>query len=125
MKRCELQFTNTGILLIDGANIRLINYNEIIYFVTDRPYVIIGTEQGERVHIHISMSQIAMSLPSNFCMCSQSSIINLSYVDAYEENQCTFRVHLKGGIVFKVSRRYHNIFKTQILLFKKQVMGRL
>lgn len=117
MKRCELQFTNTGILLIDGANIRLINYKDIIYFVTDRPYVIIGTENKEKIHIHISMSQIVKSLPSNFCMCSQSSIINLSYVDAYEERQHTFWVHLRT-ITVKVSRRYRNILKTQIISFK-------
>ncbi|WP_366936594.1 LytTR family DNA-binding domain-containing protein [Bacteroides sp.] len=119
MKHKGLLFTNEGILLSESLKIRTITYKDIAYFITDRPYVVIGTNKNERIYIQISMSLIAKYVPSCFCICSQSAIINLFYVDAYEEHQQTFRVCLRNACIVKVSRRYHNSLRIQILLFKK------
>ncbi len=124
MKHHDLFFTDEEVLLSDSTKVRMIAYKDIVFFVTDRPYVIIGTEKKERIYVQISMSRIAKCLPSCFCMCSQSVIINLSYVNAYENDQHTFRIYLRNGCIINASRRYHNILKTQIVAFKKMMMNR-
>lgn len=121
MKHHNLLFTNEGILFSDSTKMCTIAYRDIIFFMTDRPYIIVKTEKKEHIHIQISMSQIAKSLPNNFCMCSQSVIVNLSYVNAYEERQHVFWVYLKNACTIKVSRRYRNSFKVQIISFKKMM----
>lgn len=121
MKQENLLFTDEGILLSESSKIRMLAYKDIAYFITDRPYVVIGTNSQERIYIQASMLPIAKSVPSYFCMCSQSAIVNLFHVDAYEERRQTFRVCLKNACIIKVSRRYHNNLRTQIVLFKKKM----
>jgi len=124
MKRYDLFFTDEEVLLSDSTKVRMIAYKDIVFFVTDRPYVIIGTEKKERIYVQTSMSRISKCLPSCFCMCSQSVIINLSYVNAYENSQHTFRIYLRNGCIINASRRFHNILKTQIVSFKKMMINR-
>lgn len=49
MKRHDLFFTDEEVLLSDSTKVRMIAYKDIVFFVTDRPYVIIGTEKKERI----------------------------------------------------------------------------
>jgi hypothetical protein len=89
----------------DG-NIELIPYRDIMYLTYDRPYTLLvymEREKKKKIFLQVSLRSIERSLPAVFFRCSQSSILNLCYLQEYRhpEKQAV----MEDGMTVSVSRR--------------------
>lgn len=115
----DINFTPNSVTLYERTKITVIKYEDIVYFATDRPYLVVFTLKNQTIYMQISLSKIISMLPDYFCLCSQSAIVNLFYVSRYEERDHHGFVHLSTSDTFKVSRRCKQNVKNKIIFFSK------
>lgn len=115
----DIHFTPDSVTLYERTKITVIKYEDIVYFATDRPYLVVSTLKNQTIYMQVSLSKIISMLPDYFCQCSQSVIINLFYVSQYEERDHHGFVHLSTSDTFKVSRRCRQNVKNRIMYFNQ------
>lgn len=115
----KMSFTSNSVILYERTKILVLKYEDIVCFATDRPYLVITTIKKQQLYIQISLSKIVSTLPEYFCLCSQSVIINLSYVCLYEERDNHCIVYLLTSDSFEVSRRCRKEMKSKIVYLNK------
>ena len=75
----NLIFTSESVILYERKRIHALKYEEIICITTDRPYLVITTVESLQMFIQMSLSKVGELLPDYFCLCNQSTIINLTF----------------------------------------------
>lgn len=116
----NLIFTSESVILYERKRIHTLKYEEIICIKTDRPYLVITTAESQQMYIQISLSKVGELLPDYFCLCNQSTIINLTYAYLYEEHNGRFFICLSAMLEpFEVSRRCKKNVKNKMLCIKK------
>ena len=119
-KDYKVRFLLNELVVIQRFRVLVIQYNEIIYITVDRPYIVV-VQHGKKIYIEDdSIKRFARNLPNQFCICNQSTIINLEYLSVYQKVVDEFWVYLCSGIEFKVSRRCKTLLKEKIVLLKKR-----
>ena len=76
----NLIFTSESVILYERKRIHALKYEEIICITTDRPYLVITTVESLQMFIQMSLSKVGELLPDYFCLCNQSTIINLMLI---------------------------------------------
>ncbi len=108
----NIQFDSDRIAITGHSCMHMLNYEDIVYIMTDRPYIIIVTKNKKKHYLlQSSIKQIISMLPYFFCICNQSTIINTNYLIGYQKIENEFRIQLIIGAEFKVSRRYKNLLR--------------
>ena len=116
----NLIFTSESVILYERKRIHTLKYEEIICIKTDRPYLVITTAESQQMYIQISLSKVGELLPDYFCLCNQSTIINLTYAYLYEEHNGHFFICLSAMLEpFEVSGRCKKNVKNKMLCIKK------
>lgn len=115
----KLTFTSDSIVIYGQTKIYKLQYKEILSFTVNRPYLVVTTTKKKHIYIQISISKIAQILPNYFCLCNQSTIINLLYVCSYEEQDGHIIVGLSNSTSFTVSRRCKKHIKDGMLYIDK------
>ena len=116
----NLIFTSESVILYERKRIHALKYEEIICIKTDRPYLVITTVESLQMFIQMSLSKVGELLPDYFCLCNQSTIINLTYAYLYEEHNGHFFVSLSAMLEpFEVSRRCKRNIKNKMLYINK------
>ena len=89
----ELQSNSDGIMVIRYSYMQMIRFEDIACVYTDRPYLVIDI------------------LPGNFCICNQSTIVNVDYLTVWQKRKEEYWIRLITDHEFKVSRRCRNTLK--------------
>lgn len=111
----KLAFTSDSIVIYEQTKIHRLQYKEILSIIVNRPYLVITTTNRLYIYIQISLSKIAQLLPNYFCLCNQSTIINLLHFCSYKEQKGHTIVELSTSDSFIVSRRCKKNVKDKIL----------
>ena len=107
----NLIFTSESVILYERKRIHALKYEEIIC---------ITTVESLQMFIQMSLSKVGELLPDYFCLCNQSTIINLTYAYLYEEHNGHFFVSLSAMLEpFEVSRRCKRNIKNKMLYINK------
>ncbi len=120
MKKQKIKCDTRGMFIYSNSEIIALKYYDIIAIVTDMPYTVVlakGHKKG--IYIESGLSNIIEELPSVFFLCNQSAIVNLYYLQVYEEKYEQYTLHLNTGLTFKVSRRKKQAFKERLLYLKE------
>lgn len=115
----NMSFTSNSVVLCEQTKLRVLKFEDIVYFIVDRPYVVITTIRKQHFYMQTSLSKIISILPEYFCLCSQSVVVNLSYICLYEERDNHHFVHLLTSDTFEVSRRCKKEMKNKIAYFNE------
>lgn len=115
----NMSFTSNSVVLCEQTKLQVLKFEEIVCLTIDRPYVVITTIRKQHFYMKTSLSKIISILPEYFCLCSQSVVVNLSYICLYEELDNHFFVHLLTSDTFEVSRRCKKEMKNKIAYFNE------
>lgn len=61
--------------------------------------------------LQFSIKQMIDILPGNFCICNQSTIVNVDYLTVWQKRKEEYWIRLITDHEFKVSRRCRNTLK--------------
>lgn len=115
----KLSFASDSIVIYEQLRLFRLQYEEMVCLTIDRPYLLITTVSKQHFYVYISLSKIAKLLPDSFCLCSQSTIVNLLYVSSYEEMDGHAVIKLSNSDLFIVSRRCKKNVRNKLLHFDK------
>ena len=108
----ELQSNSDGIMVIRYSYMQMIRSEDIVCVYTDRPYLVIVTKEKVKSHLlQFSIKQMIDILPGNFCICNQSTIVNVDYLTVWQKRKEEYWIRLITDHEFKVSRRCRNTLK--------------
>lgn len=91
-------------------NIYHLNYEEIMYFESNRKKIIIELANGNRDEFYGKLADISSELPSNFSYIHRSYIINLNYIKKYSHDELV----MFNNKVLPVSKIYRAKLRTKV-----------
>ena len=108
----EIQFNSDGIMIIRYSYMQMIKFEDIVCVYTDRPYLVIVTKEKVKSHLlQFSITQMIDILPDNFCICNQSTIVNVDCLTVWQKRKDEYWIQLITDHEFKVSRRCKNALR--------------
>lgn len=107
----------------DGHSITMLNVSQIQSIETAGDYL--GIFANNRTHIHKqSLKSLMLVLdPKMFIRIHRTTVINLNFVDQLLHIGKQYKISLRDGREFEVSRRYVSVVKESINRFLRQVDG--
>lgn len=87
----------------------LIDLNDILFVESEKNYVNIYLNNGQKCVERISLRQLLESLTSNFVQIHKSFAVNIDKVDVYSGSQITIKEH-----ALPIGRNYKSQFKEKI-----------
>ena len=115
----KLGFTSDSLVIYEQTRILRLQYKDILCFTIDRPYLVITTNAKQHICVYVSLSKMVQMLPDYFCLCSQSTAVNLLYVCSYGEQNGHIVVNLSNSDSYIVSRRCKKNIRNKLLNINK------
>jgi len=102
-------------IIFERSNIYVFEYQDIIGFFSEHPYVKIETTTQKSTLFFHSLKEIAPLLPPEFVMCNRSSIINIAHIIEMTSDSAKCVFLLKNGRIIRVARRKKTTVTSKIL----------
>ena len=116
MKKTEIIYKNKHFIIINGNQIRCLEYLSISAIVYDPPYVRIKIlNSKENILIFYALREMIQCLPSTFFLCNKATIINLTHVNGIDTYGSSLRLYCKSGDTVLVSRRNSKMIRERFL----------
>jgi DNA-binding LytR/AlgR family response regulator len=108
----ETQKNQSKVKVSHQNKIVLVDYENILYVKTERPYIALVTK--ERTYLHNStLKEFIGNVSDNFVQIHKSTLINKDYIHSYKSRQNgDYDVLLLNGDTLRVSRNFNANFKS-------------